>query len=65
MDLTLDQITKILVLLRDKKWGGNTGWDRDDEDLYEIFGQEWKKRMDKEDWRGKSPHLKKMRVLEE
>ena len=64
MDLTLSQITTLLALMRDKKWGwdGYTGWDNDDEDLYELIGEEWKKRMDKEDWRGKSPHLKKMRV---
>ena len=60
MNLTLSQITTLLALMRDKKWGGDTGWDRDDEDLYELLGNEWKKRMDKENWKGKSPHLKKM-----
>ena len=62
-NLTLSQITTLLALMRDKKlkWNVDTGWDKDDEDLYELLGEEWEKRMDKEDWRGKSPHLKKMR----
>ena len=29
-------------------------------ELHELLGNEWKKRMDKENWKGKSPHLKKM-----
>ena len=71
-DLTLAQLTTLLVILRDKRWDYGWGEERlvniseedkkDFMEVYKVIHDEYTKRMDKEDWRGKSPHLKKMRV---
>ncbi len=68
MNLTLSQLTALQVILRQQRWDKERLVKSNEEEkevfmqVYEIIGDEWNKRMDKEDWKGKSPHLDTMRL---
>tara|TARA_R100001443_G_scaffold76017_1_gene83505 strand:- start:243 stop:452 length:210 start_codon:yes stop_codon:yes gene_type:complete len=68
MNLTLAQLTALQVILRQQRWDKERLVKSNEEEkevfmqVYEIIGDEWNKRMDQQDWKGKSPHLDKMRL---
>ena len=62
MNLTLDQLTTLLALMKDKKWfKKNSGWNSYDEDLYKILGDEWLERVKKEDPKSQRLYFEKVR----
>ena len=68
MNLTLAQLTALQVILRQQRWDKERLVKSNEEEkevfmqVYEIIGDEWNKRMEKEDCKGKSLHLDKMRL---